>query len=206
MPTLLHIDASPLESSVSRELGREFVASWKAAHPTGRVIYRDLAQLPIPPVDANWIYASFTPENAHTPEQKAALAISDALIAELETADEYAIGVPMHNFSIPASLKLWVDQIVRKGRTFEYGQAGPEGLLKGKKACLLVATGGVYAAGTPMAAYDFGEPYLKTVLGFIGVTDVRSFTVGGVAQLMSGAVDRATLLQPALEQIRATAA
>ncbi len=206
MPTLLHLDASPLESSVSRELGREFVASWKTAHPTGRVIYRDLTQPALPPVDAAWIQAQHTPESARTPEQKTALATSDALIEELESADEYLIGVPMHNFSIPASLKLWIDQIVRSGRTFSYGQDGPKGLLQGKKATLVVATGGVYAPGTPMASYDFGEPYLKTVLGFIGVTDVRSFTVGGVAQLMSGAVDRAALLQPTLEQIRANAA
>ena len=206
MPTLLHLDASPLESSVSRELGREFVATWKAARPAGRVIYRDLAQLALTPVDATWVNAAYTPEAARTPQQKAALATSEALIEELESADEYVIGVPMHNFSIPSVLKLWIDQIVRKGRTFDYGEAGPKGLLQGKKASLLVATGGVYAAGTPMAAYDFGEPYLKTVLGFIGITDVHSYIVGGVARLMSGAIDRATLLQPALEQVRAAVA
>lgn len=206
MSTLLHLDASPLDSSVSRELGREFVATWKAAHPDGTVIYRDLSRLALTPVDARWIGAAYTPEAARTAEQKAALATSEALIEELERADEYAIGVPMHNFSIPASLKLWIDQIVRKDRTFSYGQGGPEGLLKGKRATLLVATGGVYAPGTPMSSFDFGEPYLKTLLGFLGVTDVRSFTVGGVSQLMSGAIDRATLLEPALQQIRATAA
>ena len=205
MPTLLQLDASPLDSSISRELGREFVATWKTAHPDGRLIYRDLALLAPTPVDAAWVYAAHTPEAARGPEQKAALAISDTLIQELENADEYVIGVPMHNFSIPATLKLWIDQIVRSGRTFAYGANGPSGLLQGKKATLVVATGGVYAPGTPMAAYDFGEPYLKTVLGFIGVTDVHSITVGGAAQLMSGAVDRATLLQPALEQIRAAA-
>jgi FMN-dependent NADH-azoreductase len=206
MPTLLQLDASPLETSVSRELTREFVASWKTANPGGTVLYRDLAQLTPAPISQPWIHAAYTPADSRTAEQTALLATSEALIRELESADEIVIGVPMHNFSVPASLKLWIDQIVRRGRTFAYGATGPAGLLKGKKATLLVASGGVYSPGTPAAAFDFGEPYLKTILGFIGITDVRTFTVGGVAQLMSGAIDRGTLLGPTLEQIRATVA
>jgi FMN-dependent NADH-azoreductase len=206
MPTLLQLDASPLETSVSRELTREFVASWKTANPGGTVLYRDLARLTPEPISQPWIHAAYTPADSRTAEQKALLATSEALIRELEAADEIVIGVPMHNFSVPASLKLWIDQIVRSGRTFSYGATGPAGLLKGKKATLLVASGGVYSPGTPAAAFDFGEPYLKTILGFIGITDVRTFTVGGVAQLMSGAIDRGTLLGPTLEQIRATVA
>jgi FMN-dependent NADH-azoreductase len=206
MPTLLHLDASPLETSVSRELAREFVATWRTANADGTVVYRDLAAFTPAPISQAWVHAAFTPPDSRSAEQKALLAPSDELIRELESADEIVIGVPMHNFSLPASLKLWIDQIVRSGRTFAYGATGPAGLLKGKKATLLVASGGVYSPGTPAAAFDFGEPYLKTILGFIGITDVRTFTVGGVAQLMSGAVDRATLLGPALEQIRASAA
>jgi FMN-dependent NADH-azoreductase len=206
MPTLLHLDASPLETSVSRELAREFVATWKTANPDGTIVYRDLAAFTPAPISQAWVHAAFTPTDSRTVDQKALLAPSDELIQELESADEIVIGVPMHNFSLPASLKLWIDQIVRSGRTFAYGATGPAGLLKDKKATLLVASGGVYSPGTPAAAFDFGEPYLKTILGFIGITDVRTFTVGGVAQLMSGAVDRATLLGPALEQIRASAA
>jgi FMN-dependent NADH-azoreductase len=206
MPTLLHLDASPLETSVSRELAREFVATWKTANPDGTIVYRDLAAFTPAPISQAWVHAAFTPADSRSAEQKALLAPSDELIRELESADEIVIGVPMHNFSLPASLKLWIDQIVRSGRTFAYGATGPAGLLKDKKATLLVASGGVYSPGTPAAAFDFGEPYLKTILGFIGITDVRTFTVGGVAQLMSGAVDRATLLGPALEQIRASAA
>jgi FMN-dependent NADH-azoreductase len=206
MPTLLQLDASPLETSVSRELTREFVASWKTANPGGTVLYRDLARLTPAPISQPWIHAAYTPANSRTAEQKALLATSEELIHELESADEVVIGVPMHNFSVPASLKLWIDQIVRTGRTFAYGATGPAGLLKGKKATLVVASGGVYSPGTPAAAFDFGEPYMKTILGFIGITDVRTFTVDGVAQLMSGAIDRGTLLGPTLEQIRATVA
>lgn len=203
MSTLLHIDASPLETSVSRELTREYVAAWKAAHPQGRVIHRNLAAQTPAPINQAWIGASYTPLDARTTEQKTLLAESEQLIGELFAADEIVIGIPMHNFSIPSTLKLWVDQVVRTGRTFSYGANGPEGLVKGKVATLLIATGGDYAQGSPAASFNFVEPYMRTILGFIGISDVRTHTVGGVAKLMTGAVDRETLLLPALTQIRA---
>ena len=206
MPILLHLDSSPLETSISRELGREFVKTWEAAHPRGTVIYRDLAATGLKPLDAAWIFSSFTPEGARTPEQSAALALSDTLIAELEKADEYVIGVAMHNFSIPGALKLWIDQVLRSGSTFSYGAAGPEGLLKGKKATVLVASGGVYDAGSPASSLNFVEPYLKTILGFIGVTDVTFVNAGGTSRLMTGAIDREILLAPVLERVREIAA
>src|ERR1700743_1490820 len=190
MATLLHLNTSPLASSVSRELTREFVSNWKASHPTGQVIDRDLAANPPKPLDQATIYATFTPEEARQPEQKDLIAYSDEAIAELEKADEYVIGVAMHNFSIPAVLKLWIDQVVRRGRTFSYGAEGAKGLLSGKKATIIVATGGVYQTGTPMAALNFIEPCLQMILKFIGVTDVTFVTAGGTAQLMSGKVDR----------------
>jgi FMN-dependent NADH-azoreductase len=205
MATLLHLDSSPLTSSVSRELTREFVSNWKATHPAATVIDRDLAATPPKPLDQAWIYAAFTPEEARQPEQKAILVYSDACIAELEQADEYVIGVAMHNFSIPSVLKLWIDQVVRNGRTFAYGPNGPKGLLAGKKATILAATGGVYEAGTPYASLNFIDPYLTTILGFIGITDVTFITAGGTAQLMSGSVDRGQFLQPHLEQVRSIA-
>jgi FMN-dependent NADH-azoreductase len=203
MPTLLHIDASPLETSVSRELGREYVTAWKKTHANGQVIYRDLATHTPVSINQAWIGASYTAPEALTAEQKALLADSEQLIAELFAADEIVIGVPMHNFGIPSALKLWIDQVVRRGRTFSYGANGPEGLVKGKLATLLIATGGDYAQGSPAASFNFVEPYMRTVLGFIGISDVRTHTVGGVAKLMTGAVDRETLLLPALTQIRA---
>jgi FMN-dependent NADH-azoreductase len=206
MPTLLHLDTSPLETSVSRELAREFVATWKTANPNGTVIYRDLAALTPAPINQAWVHAAYTPVDSRTPEQKALLAPSEELIQELEAADEIVIGVPMHNFSIPSTLKLWIDQIARAGRTFSYDANGPKGLLQNKKATLLVASGGVYSPESPAAALNFVDPYLKAVLGFLGITDVRILSVGGVSQLMTGAIDRGTLLGPALEQIRTSAA
>jgi len=206
MPTLLHLDSSPLESSISRELTREFVKTWKAAHPDGTVLYRDLAAHPVKPLDAAWIAAAYTPEAARTPEHKQALAVSDELIGELEQADEFVIGVAMHNFSIPSVLKLWIDQVVRRDRTFSYGEGGPQGLLRGKKATVVIASGGVYESGTPAAAFNFVEPYLKTMLGFIGITGLKFVTAAGVAQVMTGAVDRETFLKPALELVRTAAA
>ena len=206
MPTLLHLDASPLETSVSRELTREFVAIWKTAHPDGTVVYRDLAANTPAPINQAWVHASYTPPDVRTPEQNALLAPSETLIQELESSDEIVIGAPMHNFSIPSSLKLWIDQIARSGRTFSYGANGPQGLLTGKKATLIVATGGVYSPDSPAAALNFVDPYLKAVLSFLGIKDVHTVAVHGVAQLMSGAIDRVTLLEPALQQIRATVA
>ena len=206
MPTLLHLDSSPLETSISRELGREFAKTWKAVHPDGHVIYRDLAISAPKPLDAAWIFSSFTPDTARTAEQIETLALSEQLIGELEQADEYVIGVAMHNFSIPSVLKLWIDQIARRGRTFAYSESGPVGLLKGKKATVLVATGGVYDAGTPANALNFIEPYLKSVFTFLGVKDVTFVTAGGTARIMMGAVDRETLLGPVLERVREVAA
>src|SRR5262249_50276082 len=115
MSTLLRIDSSPLgrEASISRQLTTDFEKQWLAANPGGRVITRDLMTTELPPVTAEWIGAAYTPEAALTQGQKGVLAISDMLIAELQAADEYVIGVPMYNFSIPAVLKLWIDQVAR---------------------------------------------------------------------------------------------
>jgi FMN-dependent NADH-azoreductase len=200
-PTLLHIDSSPLADSVSREVTRAFASSWTASHPHGDHFYRDLAAEPPAVIDSAWIGGARTSEKERSAQQQAALTQSDKFIAELQHADEYVIGVAMHNFSIPSVLKLWIDQIVRSGRTFAYGAAGPQGLLTGKKATIVIASGGVYKPGTPMGALDFAEPYLRMILGFIGVQDVTFIKVGGTAALHSGTVTRGTLLQPALEQV-----
>jgi Acyl carrier protein phosphodiesterase len=206
MPTLLHLDSSPLQSSITRELTREFVKTWKAAHPGGIVIDRDLAIQQPKPIDAAWVGSVHTPQAARTAEQIAALATSDQLIAELEAADEYVFGVAMHNFSVPSVFKLWIDQIARHGRTFTYDESGAEGLLKGKKATVLIASGAVYEPGTPMGAMNFVEPYLKAVLGFLGITDVKFVTADGASQIMRGTVDRETFLEPVLEKVRTVAA
>ncbi|MBB5341637.1 FMN-dependent NADH-azoreductase [Tunturiibacter gelidoferens] len=203
MSTLLVVNSSPFhETSVSRHLSEEFVQNWKQANPNGRVITRDLTSSDLKTVDAAWVGAAYTPKDARTAEQKQALEVSDTLLGELRAADEYVFGVPMHNFGIPSLLKLWIDQIARVGETFSYSEAGPKGLLQGKKATFLIASGGAYDAGTVMASFNHVEPYLRSVFGFIGVTDTKFLSAGGASAVMSGQVDRATFLKPHVEAIR----
>jgi len=190
------------ESSISRKLTTKFVETWRKTHSGGKVIERDLTTLGLKPIDVIWLAAIQTPEAALTKEQKEAIALSDSLIAELQQADEYVFGVPMHNFSIPSTLKLWIDQIVRGGKTFAYGGAdGPKGLLTGKKATVLIASGGVYGQESALAAFNFVAPYLRTMFGFLGVTDVTIISAEGTAQLRSGKVDVQEFLAPTLEKV-----
>ena len=202
MPTLLHIDSSPLYGrSVSRQLTGAFVAQWKSSHPNGTIIDRDLNSTSIPPINADWVGAVYTPEEARTPQQKELLSLSDSLLTELEHADEYVFGVPMHNFGVPSVLKLWIDQISRVGKTFSYAEGTPKGLLTGKKATFIVATGGIYDAQTQMASFNFVEPYLRSVFGFLGVTDATFLTTGGTAALNRGQ-DRDAFLAPHLQAVQ----
>src|ERR1035438_9258606 len=202
MPTLLHIDSSPLYGrSVSRELTGAFVAQWKSSHPDGTVVDRDLNATSIPPINADWVGAVYTPEEARTPHQEGLLSLSDSLLAELEQADEYVFGVPMHNFGVPSVLKLWIDQIARVGKTFSYADGKPKGLIIGKKATFIIATGGIYDAQTQMASFNFVEPYLRSVFGFLGVTDATFLTTGGTAALNSGH-DRNAFLAPHVQAVQ----
>jgi FMN-dependent NADH-azoreductase len=202
MPKLLEIDSSPLYGrSVSRQLTDAFVTQWESSHPDGTVVDRDLNATLIPPVTAEWVGAAYAPEEARTPQQKEVLALSDALIAELEQADEYVFGVPMHNFGVPSVLKLWIDQIARVGRTFSYAEGRPKGLLAGKKATFIIATGGIYDPQTQMASFNFVEPYLRSVFAFLGVTDAAFLTAGGTAALNQGQ-DRDAFLAPHLEAVQ----
>jgi FMN-dependent NADH-azoreductase len=205
MSTLLHINSSPLYGrSVSRQLTDAFVTQWKSSHSGGRVVDRDLNATPIPPVTAEWVGAAFTPEEARTPQQKEVLVLSDTLFAELDHADEYVFGVPMHNFGVPSVLKLWIDQIARVGKAFSYADGAPKGLITGKKATFLIATGGIYDAQTQMASFNFVEPYLRSVFGFLGVTDVTFLTAGGTAALNHGQ-DRDAFLAPHLQAVQTQA-
>lgn len=205
MPTLLSINSSPLYGqSVSRQLTDAYVSQWKTLHPDGTVIDRDLNATPIPPIDAAWIGAVYTPEAARTPQQKEALSLSDSLLAELERADEYVFGVPMHNFGVPSVLKLWIDQIVRVEKTFSYVGGVPKGLILGKKVTFIIATGGVYDAQTQMASLNFVEPYLRSLFGFLGVTDATFVTAGGTMALRHGQ-DRDAFIAPHLQAVQAQA-
>ncbi len=200
--TLLHLDSSPLgEASISRHLSAEFVANWKLANPDGVVITRDTTTSAIPPVTAAWVGAAYTPAAALSSEQRTLLSLSDTLIAELFAADEYVLGVPMHNFSVPSTLKLWIDQVARVNKTFSYATGAPVGLLTGKRATVLIASGGRYDAGTAMASYNFVEPYLRTVLGFLGVSETTFLSAGGSAALNYGA-DREAFLEPLVASVR----
>jgi FMN-dependent NADH-azoreductase len=202
MPTLLHIDSSPLYGrSVSRELTAAFVTQWKASHPDGKVVDLDLNATTIPPITAEWVGAAYTPEEARTPQQKELLSLSDSLITKLEQADEYVVGVPMHNFGVPSVLKLWIDQIVRVGRTFSYAGGTPKGLIVGKKATFIIATGGIYDAQTQMASFNFVEPYLRSVFGFLGLKDATFLTAGGTSVLNQGH-DRDAFLAPHVQAVQ----
>ncbi|MFT4113755.1 FMN-dependent NADH-azoreductase [Silvibacterium sp.] len=204
MSILLRVDSSPMFSaSVSRHLADQFVAQWSNKHAGGQVVVRDLNKTELKPLTAEWVAAAYTPEDARTAEQKQLLALSDELIAELEKADELVIGLPMHNFSVTGVTKLWIDQIARVGKTFAYGANGPQGLLTNKKVTFIVATGGKYDPGTAYASYNFVEPYVRAVFGFLGLTDVKFLTAGGTSALMNPATDRAAFLQPYEEAVAA---
>jgi FMN-dependent NADH-azoreductase len=155
----------------------------------------------MPPVNAEWVGAAYTPAEARTPQQKELLTLSDSLLAELEQADEYVFGVPMHNFGVPSVLKLWIDQIARVGRAFSYANGAPKGLITGKKATFIIATGGIYDAQTQMASFNFVEPYLRSVFGFLGVTDATFLTAGGTAVLNQGH-NRNAFLAPYLQAVQ----
>jgi FMN-dependent NADH-azoreductase len=202
MPTLLQIDSSPLgEASVSRKLTHSFAQHWKTLNPDGKILTRDLTTTHIQPVTAEWIGARMNGAG-DSPEQANLLKLSEELIAELKTADEYVFGVPMYNFGIPAVLKLWIDQIARPGRTFSYASGKPVGLLTGKRATFLIASGGTYDSGTAMAPLNFAEPYLRAVFAFLGVTDTTFINAGGTMAVAYGKVDLPSFLQPHIESIQ----
>jgi FMN-dependent NADH-azoreductase len=172
MSKLLFVTSSILgDDSKSRSLGSEFVAAWRRAHPGTVVVERQLLAESLPHYTGATHSAAVTPVEQRTPEQAAAAALADELIAELEAADVIVLAVPMYNFSVPSTFKAWLDHVVRKARTFRYGAAGPEGLLRGKKVFVIASRGGVYVEG-PGKSLDFHEPYLRGVLGFIGLSDV----------------------------------
>lgn len=174
MPTLLHIDSSPRTTSVSSRLAAAFVRRWQKRNPEGVVIHHNTTLENIPYVDEATIEAFFTPAGALRLEQKRILAYSDKLVDELLASDVIVLGVPMWNLGIPASLKAWIDMVVRVGRTFDYGENGIHSLVPpDKKVYVVSARGGAYPAGTPAKAFDQQEPYLRTILGFLGLTDIE---------------------------------
>ncbi|MFP3384527.1 FMN-dependent NADH-azoreductase [Tritonibacter sp. SIMBA_163] len=181
--TVLHIDSSArLSGSVSRDLTAQVVERLGAKE----VIRRDLAT-PLPLLDEAWIGANFTPADQRSDDQKATLALSDALVAELERVDTLVIGAPVYNFTVPTTLKAWIDLVARVGKTFQYTEAGPEGLLKGKRAIVVIASGGTEAGSD----IDYASRYLQHMLGFIGITDIELVAADQQALDAEGSVQKA---------------
>lgn len=165
------------QGSVSTRLAQELTAGLLAAHPDARVTVRDLAATPAAVLDEAALTALFTPADQRTPEQAARVAADDALIAELKAADIVVIGVPMYNFNITAQLKHWIDAVARAGVTFRYTDKGPIGLVTGKKVYVVTSRGGIHQ-GQPS---DQMTPYLRTVLAFLGMTEVEFVYAEGMA-------------------------
>jgi len=187
MKNILFIQSSPrgLES-YSQKVARSVVDDLENRYPDAKVVVRDLAQNPPPHVGEAFVGGISTGPEQRTPEQTKALALSDVLIDELTAADVIVFAVPMHNFGPPSTLKAWIDHVVRVGRTVSYSsQKGPEGALKGKRVILVLARGGVYSDG-PAKPLDFQEPYLRAILGFIGLTDIDVVRVEGAAMSAIG--------------------
>ena len=173
-PTLLHLDASPRgDRSQSRRLGQKFVAAWQAAHSGARVITRDVGREPPPFVSEAWVEGAFAPVDQHSPAAREAMLVSNRYVDELLAANEVVITTPLYNLSLPAALKAWIDQVVRVGRTFELKGGAYNGLAQGKRAIVIVASGSDFRLTSPSGAYNFLEPYLRAVLGFIGITTVE---------------------------------
>lgn len=178
---ILHLISSPRGgASFSIKLGHAVAEKLQEANPSSTLKVHDLTNKPFPHLEEAHLNSFFTPAEQHSPEMAEAIKHSDQAIAELMEADAIVIGVGMYNFSIPSTLKAWIDHIARAGKTFNYSANGPEGLVKGKKVYLAITSGGIYSEG-PMKAYDFTEPYLRTVLGFIGMTDVTVIRAEGLS-------------------------
>jgi FMN-dependent NADH-azoreductase len=204
MPTLLHLDASPrVDLSISRQLSAAAVAAWKDKHPGGKVVERDLTKTKMTFVDLDWIIGAFSSSDQLTDSHKSALAISDTLIAEVLEADEIVIGTPMYNFAVPAVVKAWIDHVVRAGKTFNYLATGAEGLAKGRKVVVAVASGGSYDKASGLEAYNYEIPYLRHILNFIGITDVTFVQAGGTMRIAQGQVSSEEFMAPLLKQIKA---
>ncbi len=177
---LLHIDSSILgANSVSRQVSAAVVDALKQANPGAEVTYRDLAAKSLPHLSPEHLAAAHgaVPEVGSIQDDMTA---SAAAMDEFLAADAVVIGAPMYNFTVPSQLKAWVDRILVVGKTFKYGDAGPVGLAGGKKVVVTVVRGGVYAPGTPYAGAEHVETYLRTVFGFIGVTDLQIVLAEGV--------------------------
>lgn len=189
MKKILHIISSPRgAASFSIKLGNAIVEKLKAEYPGSTVKETDLVNQHFPHLEEAHLTSFFTPAENRTPENIIAVKHSDDAIQDILDADIIVIGAPMYNFTIHSALKAWLDHVVRAGITFKYDENGAEGLIKGKKVYIAETSGAVYTEG-PMQPFDFIEPYLKTILSHIGLTDITVFRIEGTS--MPGIQDTA---------------
>ena len=204
MTKLLVVETSPRgDYSISRNMTRRFVAEWQAANPSGAVIERDLMETHLPFVTAPWLQAYFTPPQQHSGEMKEALRLSDELVGEILAANHIVIATPVYNYNVPAALKAWVDHIVRKGMTLGFDGVG---LVTGKKATVLLASGGIYTEGSPIRDRNIASQYLRLILNVIGITDVTMIAGGGAKVVDMGEQTMAAFIAsvgPAIERAAA---
>jgi len=190
------------DASHSSRIARSLVDQLASGDPSSKVVVRDLFKEPLQHIGEDFVTALGTPAEQRTPAQAAAVALSDRLIAELFAADVIVIASAMINFGVSSTLKTYIDHVLRAGATFRYTANGPEGLVKGKKAFVVQASGGVYSEG-PAKAANFQDTYLKHVLGFIGITDVEVIHIEGVAfgpeatqKALTAAAGKVSAVQP----------
>jgi FMN-dependent NADH-azoreductase len=180
MSNILFVSSSARRTaSYSNQVAFALLEKLEDAAPRAEVTVRDLARDPLPHIDEDFVTATRGPDGPQTDAQKAIAARSDALVDELIAADTVVIAAPMINFTIPSTLKTWIDYIARAGRTFSYSESGPKGLVTGKRVFLVVARGGIYSGDKRQ--FDFQLPYLLHVLAFLGMTDVEVIEVEGTA-------------------------
>jgi FMN-dependent NADH-azoreductase len=204
-PTLLRLDASARhEGSHSRQLGDRVESAWRARHAGGRVLRRDLAAEPLPHIGATTIAGYYTPPDQLTPALRDATALSDRLIAELQSADTLLITSPMYNFSVPSALKAWIDQVVRIGHTFAYEGGSFRGLVTRPRAVLALAYGAPGYVGGPFAAMDHLQPYLASLLGFLGIAQVDVVAVEATTADAGTVATQAAAAQRRIDAIAAT--
>ncbi len=197
MSSILLVTSSPRgAASHSSRVATELAQKLQAKAPGAKLVTRDLANNPLPHIDADYSSGIYTPVESRSPRQQSVVGVSDAIVDELLAADAVVIATGLINFNISSTLKAWVDHIARAGKTFSYGADGPKGLVTGKKVYVVIASGGVYSTG-PAAAYDHAVPYLKTALGFLGMTDVEVIRIEGVAM---GPEAEAKAISSALDQ------
>ena len=180
MKQILIVEASPRGAdSASRQLTRKLKERLETHYPEARFVDRDLAKDPLPHLDYRTVKAIFTRDQTEAESLKGALHLSNQVTEEVLSSDLLVIASPLWNFGLPSALKAWVDHIIRPGRTFRYTADGAEGLALGKKAILVLASGGVFTEG-PWKAWDTEEPYLRLILSFIGITDVQTVRAEGM--------------------------